>query len=253
MRRTLKRLAIFVIFLIAWEMAFRGGALNPLIFGSPSQILKALRTDHSAFLQALRVTGVEIFVAAAITCFLGISIGVLIGVNTFATRVSTPILSVMMAIPFVLLYPVIMAWFGIGYGSKVAYGVVTGIFPILLNTIVGVRSIDRHYVRMAVAMGASRRQQISQVVIPLALPFVIGGLRLGLSLVVAAVVLAEMLASLDGLGYWISYHRSLFNTGHVYLGIILVLLLTYVIGTLIDLLEWWAGVGRSNTGAQVGA
>lgn len=252
MPKSLRRVLVFAIAVAIWEGLYRIGALHPLIFGAPSQIVSALQTDYSAFLHALRVTSEEIAAASIITCLSGIGLGVLIGMSSFASKVSTPLVSILMAVPFVLLYPVIMAWFGIGYGSKIAYGVVTGFFPILLNTIVGVRSIDQRYVAMAAAMGASRRQQIVQVVIPLALPFLIGGLRLGLSLVVAAVVLAEMLASLDGLGYWISYHRSMFNTGHVYLGIVLVVMLTYVIGLLISLLERWAGTGPSVAETQIG-
>jgi NitT/TauT family transport system permease protein/taurine transport system permease protein len=115
----------------------------------------------------------------------------------------------------------IIAWIGLGPNSKVVFGVLSGIFPIALNTLVGVRGIETGYARMAQAMGASRMQIMFQVLAPLALPAIVSGLRLGTALIIIAVVLSEMLGSTDGIGFWISYHRSLFNTGQVYLGIFL--------------------------------
>jgi NitT/TauT family transport system permease protein/taurine transport system permease protein len=126
-----------------------------------------------------------------------------------------------MAVPLVILYPLIIAWIGLGPNSKVVFGLLSGVFPIALNTLVGVRGIEPGYARMAQAMGASRMQIMSQVLAPLALPAIVSGLRLGTALIIIAVVLSEMLGSTDGVGFWISYHRSLFNTGQVYLGIFL--------------------------------
>jgi len=91
--------------------------------------------------------------------------------------------------------------------------------------------------RVAIAMGASRRQIMFQVLAPLALPAILSGLRLGTALIVIGVVLAEMLGSADGIGFWISYHRSLFNTGQVYLGIVLALLVAWLANKMLSAVE----------------
>ncbi len=136
-----------------------------------------------------------------------------------------------------MLYPILIAWLGLGPASKVVFGVVSGIFPIALNTMVGVAGIKRGYARMAAAMGASPRQIMFLVMAPLALPAIVAGLRLGTALIVIGVVLSEMLGATDGIGFWISYHRALFNTGQVYLGILLALLIAGLANGALSLVE----------------
>ena len=220
----LRRLALIAGVLAFWELAYRLGLLNPIIFGSPGVIVKAAMEDGVTFLVAFRLTLGEIALAVAIAWFLGVGFGVLAGASEGLARISAPILSALIAVPLVVLYPLLLAWIGLGPNSKVIFGVLSGVFPIALNTLVGVRAIEPGFGRMAQAMGASRRQTLFQVLAPLALPAIASGLRLGTALIIIAVVLSEMLGATDGLGFWISYHRSLFNTGQVYLGIILALL-----------------------------
>ena len=168
---------------------------------------------------------------------LGIVFGVLAGALPILARISAPILSALIAVPLVVLYPVLLAWLGFGPASKIVFGIISGIFPIALNTLIGVQNIDRGFATMAAAMGANRRQIMFQVMAPLALPAIVSGLRLGTALIVIGVVLSEMLASTDGIGFWISYHRTLFNTGQVYLGILLALLAAGIANGGLSLIE----------------
>jgi NitT/TauT family transport system permease protein len=235
--RRLWRLAGLMLFLALWEAAFRLGLLSPIVFGSPSLIVSAAAKDGWDFLLAFRITVFEIAMAILIAWGLGVAFGIVAGSMPVLGRVSGPILSALIAVPLVVLYPVLIAWLGLGPGSKIVFGVVSGIFPIALNTIVGVQGIDRGYAVMAAAMGASRRQIMFQVMAPLALPAIISGLRLGTALIVIGVVLSEMLGSTDGIGFWISYHRALFNTGQVYLGILLALLVAGLANAALSLVE----------------
>jgi NitT/TauT family transport system permease protein/taurine transport system permease protein len=222
-RRFFRRFLVAGLIVAIWEGVYRMGVLNPIIFGSPSLVLDAARIDGGTFLAAFRLTTFEILVAVLISWTGGIGFGVLAGSMPTLARISKPLLSAVIAIPLVIVYPVLVAWVGFGVGSKIVFGVISGIFPIALNAMIGVQEIDRGYARMALAMGANQRQVMFQVMAPLALPAIVSGLRLGTALIVIGVVLSEMLASTDGIGFWISYHRSLFNTGHVYLGILLAL------------------------------
>jgi len=230
-------LLIVLLCVVVWEAAFQAKLLNSIIFGSPSLIWKAIRVDGLTFLQAMQITTFEVVVAIMISWSFGIAFGVLAGAYDFAGRVFAPFVSALIACPLVVLYPILMAWLGIGPVSKIAFGVLLGAFPIMQSTMVGVQAIDQGYMTMAKAMGASSFQRLSQVMVPLALPSVMGGLRLGTSLVIAGVVLTEMLASTDGLGFWISYNRTLFNTGQVYLGIALALVLTAVANAALSSVE----------------
>ena len=244
LRRQLIRLAVLALFLGIWEAAFRLGLMSPIIFASPSLIVEAATKDGWTFMLAFRITIFEITMAILIAWTLGIGFGVVAGSVPVLARIAAPVLSALIAVPLVVLYPVLIAWLGLGPASKVVFGVVSGIFPIALNTVVGVREINRGYATMAAAMGANRRQIMFQVMAPLALPAIVSGLRLGTALIVIGVVLSEMLASTDGIGFWISYHRALFNTGQVYLGIILVLVLAAISHLALSGLEQTFGRAR---------
>jgi NitT/TauT family transport system permease protein len=237
LRRQLIRLAVLALFLGIWEAAFRLGLMSPIIFASPSLIADAAAKDGWTFMLAFRITIFEITMAILIAWTLGIGFGVVAGSVPVLARIAAPVLSALIAVPLVVLYPVLIAWLGLGPASKVVFGVVSGIFPIALNTTVGVREINRGYATMAAAMGANRRQIMFQVMAPLALPAIVSGLRLGTALIVIGVVLSEMLASTDGIGFWISYHRALFNTGQVYLGILLALLIAGLANAALSLVE----------------
>jgi NitT/TauT family transport system permease protein len=237
LRRQLTRLAVLALFLAIWEIVFRLEVLSPIIFGSPSLIASAAVKDGWTFLLAFRITIFEITMAILIAWTMGIAFGVIAGSVPVLARISAPVLSALIAVPLVVLYPVLIAWLGLGPASKVVFGVVSGIFPIALNTMVGVREINSGYATMAVAMGANRRQIMFQVMAPLALPAIVSGLRLGTSLIVIGVVLSEMLGATDGIGFWISYHRALFNTGQVYLGILLALLIAGLANAALSLIE----------------
>lgn len=245
-RGMLVQAGVWLLLVALWEGLYRLGLLNPIIFSSPGLIASAAISDGGTFLSAFRVTIAEIALAIAIAWGLGVSFGVVVGVLPRASRVSAVVLSALIAVPLVVLYPLFIAWLGLGPSSKVVFGVISGIFPIALNTMIGVQGIDRGYARMAHAMGASRSQVLIQVLAPLAFPAIVAGLRLGTALIVIGVVLSEMLASTDGIGFWISYHRALFNSGQVYLGILLALIVAGIANALLTALEGMF-VRRSDT------
>ncbi|HTK13219.1 MAG TPA: ABC transporter permease subunit [Xanthobacteraceae bacterium] len=225
MTRFARGFVIFCVVIALWEGLYRLGLINPLLIGAPSLIASAALKDGGTFLLASRVTAFEIVVATAIAWVGGVSLGVIVGGSIRSTMVFSPIFSAMIAVPLVVLYPVIVAWTGIGPTSKIVYGAAAGFFPIALAAASGVSAIDRRYADMARALGASRGQILLQVMTRLALPTILSGLRVGTSLVIISVVQSEMLSAVNGLGFWISYYRSLFDVGHVYFGILLVLLM----------------------------
>ena len=237
LRRQATRLLVAALLLAAWEMAFRLGLISPIIFAAPSLIVDAARKDGWTFLTAFRITLLEIAVAILVAWTLGIAFGVLAGARPAMARVSAPILSALIAVPLVVLYPLLIAWLGLGPASKIVFGVLSGIFPVALNALTGVRAIDRGFATMAAAMGASRRQVMFKVMAPLAIPAIVAGLRLGTALIVIGVVVGEMLGSVDGIGFWISYHRALFNTGQVYLGILLALVVAALANGALSVVE----------------
>ena len=220
-RSGLIKTAAAVVFLAAWELVCRSKLVNPIILASPSDIVAALFASGGEFIGAFEITVVSILVATAFAWLIGIGFGLVAGFSPLGYGIFYPLLIGIFAVPLITLYPMFLVWFGIGPASKIVFAVMTGSIPIALNTMDGARMIDRDYVRLARSIGASPRQSYLRIYFPLALPAILSGLRIGTSLVVIGVIVCEMLASVDGLGFWISYNRTLFKTGHVYLGIAL--------------------------------
>ncbi len=240
-----RRLAIALAVIALWEHAYRLGVLNPLIFGSPSLVAAAAIKDGPVFLAAFRVhRAPRSWSPRPLPGSGGIAFGVLAGAGAVRSLVAAPILSAVIAVPLVVFYPVAIAWLGIGAASKIAYGSAAGFFPIALATLLGIRSIDPRYAEMARAVGASRTQILTQVEVRLALPAIVSGLRIGTSLAIISVVQGEMLTSTDGLGFLISYHRALFNVGHVYFGIVLVIVIAAASNLALSALERRFGRAR---------
>jgi NitT/TauT family transport system permease protein len=235
--RALRRVVWVLLLAAAWEAVIRAGWVSQIILPAPSDVIMAAATDGYAFLKAFGVTLFEIAVGIAIAWALGLATGLVAGTMPIAAIGVGSVLSSLFAVPLVILYPMFMAWFGIGSASKIAFGVLSGYFPIALNSLNGIRAVDTRYLVMARAMGASRLQVYSRVLFPLAIPSIISGLRVGTGLVVIGVVVAEMLASRDGIGFLITYHRTLFDTGDVYFGFIFALALAIGVNRGLSMLE----------------
>jgi NitT/TauT family transport system permease protein/taurine transport system permease protein len=243
MRRA-KTIVILLVLLAVWEASVRLDFINQIILAPPSAIVAAASTDGAVFLNAFATTAGEIGAAIVVAWTLGIGIGLVVGSFYRLAAATAPVLSSIFAIPLIILYPLLIGWLGIGPGSKVVFGVLSGFFPIALNTIEGVRAVEQRYFMFARSIGASVLQTYARIVLPLALPSIISGLRVGTGLVVIGVLVTEMLASLGGVGYLISYHRTLFNTGHVYFGIALSLLMAVAVNLALSWVERRVGNWR---------
>jgi NitT/TauT family transport system permease protein/taurine transport system permease protein len=242
--RSLKVLVIAMAVLAAWEAIVRLDLINQIILAAPSHIVEAAVKDGATFLRAFATTLIEIGAAILIAWTLGIALGLAAGSSYRLAAATAPVLSSIFAIPLIIIYPLLMAWLGIGPLSKVVFGVLSGFFPIALNTIDGVRAIDRRYLTFARSIGATTWQTYARIILPLALPSIVSGLRVGTGLVIIGVIVTEMLASLGGVGYLISYHRTLFNTGHVYFGIALSLLLAVAVNVALTAVDRRVGRWR---------
>ena len=221
--KTLRRALVILIALGAWEAFRRFNLVGPLLLASPTEIVQAFVKSWFDYVVALRLTAIEIAIALVFAWTLGIGVGTLAGLRPFLGATAGPLLSSMFAVPLISWYPLFMVWFGIGIASKITYAIVSGFFPIAINTMNGIRAVDRQYFLLGRALGCSRRQIVFGILLPMAMPSMVSGLRIGTGLVVIGVIVAEMLASLGGIGYLISYYRSIYATPNVYLGILFAL------------------------------
>ncbi len=220
------RTALLVALLLAWEVLPRAGVVPKLFVPPLTEALWALVEYGNEYLSQLPVTMIEILVSYLLSCGGGVVLGMVIASSARGTRIVLPLLRSAYALPVVVLYPVMMVWFGLGMGSKIGFASIFAFIPTVLTTVAGVAALSPNLRETARAFGATRWQQILYVQVPASLPALVSALRLGGALVIVGVIVAEMLGAVGGLGFLITRHRTLLNSPGVYGGIILVLAIT---------------------------
>jgi len=195
-------LAVFVAFvLIAWQLLFtRVGNEG---FASPSQTLVRLASmaGNAGFWDNVAATGIAFAWACVFAIAGGLAIGLLLGASRFAADVADPILNALASLPKITLYPVILLFFGLGLQAKVAFGTIHGIFPVIIMTMNGVRTIRPVVLKTARVMRLDLAATIRTVLLPAALPEIFSGVRVGIALALLGTLIGELFASDRGIGF----------------------------------------------------
>jgi NitT/TauT family transport system permease protein len=218
------RISLLVLFLATWQFLTDSMMLDTLFFSSPRQVLEFLVTQIQTgeFWTDALVTTRETLAGFTIGTALGVAAGLIIAEFDFLARVVTPFLTLLNAMPRVALAPLFIIWFGIGEVSKVVLSVSLVFFIMLINTETGARSVEREFVTVSRAMGASRWQLFTKVTLPATIPSITSGLRVSVVYALLGVIFGEMLSAEQGLGQKMQFHATTFNTAGVF-GLLLVL------------------------------
>lgn len=222
--RALVSTVAVVLFLVAWEIAPRVRLVDPFYTSRPSQVLIAaadvLRSGTLAHDAIVSLS--EFVIGFALALAIGVPLGLMLGTFPTLRHLLDPPVMAIYATPQLALLPIFVVWLGIGMGSKVAVVFLGACIPIIVNSMAGVRHVDRSLVLAARSFCATRLDLFARVILPAALPAVVIGIRLGLSRAVLAVVVAEMYVSQDGVGNEIMRLGSAFKVDHLLVYVLLV-------------------------------
>jgi NitT/TauT family transport system permease protein len=161
-------------------------------------------------------TGRAFGLACAIGITGGICIGLLLGFSRLATEVADPILGTVYSIPKITLYPIILLIFGLSLSAKVAFGVIHGVFPVIISTMSALRNVPVIHRRTARVLGLSPAATIMTVLAPAALPEIFSGVRIGVAVTLLGTLLAELFASSSGLGFALIRAMELHNVVDIF-------------------------------------
>jgi NitT/TauT family transport system permease protein len=228
-----------VIALAAWEALWSAERISPLFFTGPSQVLTRAVEEWTGgrLKQDLAYSAKNFAIGVGLAIVSGVLLGVVIGWYRRLAMVLGPFLIGLYSTPRVALMPLILIWFGIGMWSKVFIVFIMAFFPVLINTIGGVKAIDRDLLRAARAFCASDRQIFTTVVIPGSVPFILTGVRQAISLGLIGVVVGEMFGGSEGIGYMVNYGGQTFQTDTVFLGVMIIAFAGIVLTWLAERLE----------------
>lgn len=225
------RLVIIVTLLVAWELLARSGLLFQDVV--PSLVKIAIALGHllinPAFWSNLGVTAVEVGLAMAIGGGAGLATGIAVGGSRFLTRAYEPYIYYLAPTPKIIFFPVMIMWFGIGAGSKIAMGALSCFFPVALSVAAGMRQIDQVLIDVGRGFRAGTWQMVTKIYIPAMIAPVVNGLRLGLGVAIIGTLLAETKLSNKGLGFLIIQSYQHFDMPEMYAILIVVFTLAALI------------------------
>jgi NitT/TauT family transport system permease protein len=230
--------ALSTIVLLWWALAAFGGYPS-YILPSPGAVAEeawSMLADGSLplhFGTTLLEAGLGFVLALAV----GTVVGYLLAHSPIIARAVSPYIAISQGLPVVAIAPLLVLWVSDDIARKVIIVALIAFFPILVNTIVGLRGIDRSMLEVARISGANRLQTIRYVEMPLSLRAVLGGVRLGLMLSITGAVVGEFVSSDSGLGFLLMLGRGLFRTDIIFVGLVSLALLTLVIYAGVSLLE----------------
>ncbi len=253
-----RQLLVPVLILAIWEAISDAGWVSPIVLPSPSQVLLrwlayakptepydpaqgswlawALSGElpHDALASLTRVAG-----GFALGAVLALPLGLLMGASHVVYELFNPIVQLLRPIPPIAFIPLAILWFGLGNPPAFFLISLGAFFPILMNTIAGVRSVDAIYLRAARNLGAPRSTLFWRIMVPAAMPYLLAGVRIGIGVAFIVVIVAEMIAVNAGLGYRILEAREYFWSDKVIAGMISIGLAGLGIDTAMNRLNGW--------------
>jgi ABC-type nitrate/sulfonate/bicarbonate transport system permease component len=215
-----------ILFFLLWEAVTRINTtlelMNPKFFPPPSMIL--LRTwemvESGILLESLLSSTTRVLIGFVIGAAAGIGLALLIGKSKRLEEWVTPVLNMIGPIPSLAILPLFIIWFGIGEIPKVILISWTVFFPVLTNTVEGIKSVNSTLIRSALSLGANENQIYRKIILPSVLPNILAGSHISLGLAFSALVVSEMMGATSGLGYIIVDARNFFKMSDMYVAII---------------------------------
>jgi ABC-type nitrate/sulfonate/bicarbonate transport system permease component len=235
----LTRVAIILALIVIWEATAASGLLFQDVVPSLVKIGRALAgvVSDPTFYRNLGATAYEVALALMIGGLAGLAVGILLGGSRFLSNAYEIYLYYLAPTPKIIFFPVMIMWFGVGPGSKVAMGALSCFFPVALSAAAGMREIDKVLIRVGRSFGAGTAQMVTKIYLPAMRAPVINGLRLGFGVAVIGVLLAETKLSNQGLGFMIIQAYAVFNMPQMYALLIVVFALAAVINAVVTRLN----------------
>lgn len=229
----------FIAGLIIWEMVIKATGLPSFILPSPQQVwdrLVGVISDGTLWRHTW-VTAREVVVGLGLGASLAVLLGYVVAKSRIMERLLSPYLVASQAIPVVALAPLLVLWFGPGMFSKVLICGMTVFFPVLVNTIVGVRAVPEDLRDLMRSLHARRLQVIQYLELPAALPILLGGFRIGATLSVIGAVVGEFVGADKGLGFLVNIARGQYDTALVFVAIATLIVMALCLYGLVILIE----------------
>src|SRR6476619_1398 len=210
MRRIpLLQILVVAALLVVWELFARAGFISPVVAPAPSRIITTLvkQLQTGELTRHVLATVTRLTIGLTLGATVGILAGLAMGLSPRLRRFADPFVAAAHPIPKIAILPIVMVFLGIGELAKIAMSALSVFFPLLINTMTGVRQISPIHFDVAKSYGATRWKLFTRVVVPAAMPMILSGLRIGLNMALVVTISVEIVTASVGLGalIWLSW------------------------------------------------
>ena len=229
--------AIPILLVLIWEAAARWGGLSPQVLPAPSKVLRtAVRLiGNGQLLGDMAISLARAAAGFAIGGSAGFALGVGVGFSPVAEALLDRSVQMLRAVPFLAVLPLVIVWFGVGEEAKVFLVSLGVLFPIYVNTVLGIRQVDPKLLEMGRVRGLGPWELVRRIVLPGAMPSILNGVRYALATAWLALVVAETIAATSGIGFLAMDAREFLRTDVIVMAIVIYAL----IGVAADSLARW--------------
>jgi sulfonate transport system permease protein len=217
--------------LLLWQLAAQQAWVSPVFLPLPAKVFTSFFTMllHQDFERDFFASISIVSQAFLYGSVFGIAFGIAAGLSPTVERIFGPTLDGIRHIPGIAWLPLIVLWIGIGPAAKIVVIAKSVFFPVFLNTLQGIRGVDRSYIELAEVLTLTRAQLVRRIIIPSAMPSILVGVRYGASLAWALVVVAEGLSGMEGVGFLIFRAQSLLLTDQLLVCMVVIGLVGFLI------------------------
>lgn len=220
-----------------WELAVRLWVISPILLPSPSAVCEEFWKMPAYYLLNAGVTLAVTLIGFLLSVVFGVLLAVVI---VSSKKIERPVFSLLVAlnsIPKVALAPLFVVWMGTGPEPKVAIAVMLAIFAIVIDTVLGLRSVDPDMINLARVGRASGWQILTKVRLPCALPSIFAGLKVAISLALIGAIIGEFVGSSSGLGFAILTAQGQFDTPSLFVSLVLLIAMGSILFSLMEAIE----------------
>jgi NitT/TauT family transport system permease protein len=241
-RRSRERIISFlspIALLLLWEVLARLGILDTRFFPAPSQILSTLLTmmKSGELLDDTLISMTRLAVGFLVGGIPGLIIGVVMGLNSTLRAMIDPLIAATYPIPKSSILPLALLVLGLGEASKIFMVAIGVFYPIAMNSMAGVREINRVYLDVGHNFKASRWDVFRTIALPGAMPMIMTGVKLGVGMGLVLIAIAEMVGAKSGLGYLIWNAWETFAVDQMYVGLFVIALIGFALTLILNELE----------------
>jgi len=221
---------IFIlVILVLWELLVNLGVVERYILPSPTDIISALITNGSDIMMHTWVTFFEGMTGLLVAVFLSLIMAIVMDQLPVVKKAIYPVLVISQTVPIIVIAPLLAMWFGFGIAPKIFVVVLVCFFPITVNLIEGLQSVDGELINLVRSMGATKSQIFAKIKFPSALPYFFSGLKIAATYSIMGAVIGEWLGGKSGLGVYMLRARHAFALDLVFAAILVIVIVSIML------------------------